>query len=96
MRNILRLLVNEQLLITLSGIIIGIIIGETVSFLFVPLLQISYSAADQMIPLLITFNASDYISLFVSIGATILVCLGILGFIISKIKIAQALKLGED
>jgi len=96
MRNVLRLLLNEQVFITLTGIGIGAFVGEIASWFFVPLLQISYSASEQVIPLMITTEARDYVNLFTAMGFMVVICLGILGVIISKIKIAQALKLGED
>ena len=39
---------------------------------------------------------SDYVRLFGVIGAVILICMFVLAWLISKIKISQALKLGED
>jgi putative ABC transport system permease protein len=96
MRDILALLVNEQLFITLTSVFIGALVGEIASRLFVPLIQISYSASEQVIPLLVVTEARDYMNLYVTIGLMIAVCLIVLGVIISKIKIAQALKLGED
>ena len=96
MRDIIGLLINEQLFITLTAVIIGAAVGEIASRLFVELIQISYSAADQAIPLMIVSYYRDYVNLYSIIGAMIAICLVILGVIISKIKIAQALKLGED
>jgi len=96
MRDVIGLLVNEQLFITLTAILIGAGVGEIASRLFVPLIQLSYSAADQVIPLMIVAYRQDYINLYGIITMMIALCLIILGVIISKIKIAQALKLGED
>jgi putative ABC transport system permease protein len=96
MGNIVSLLINEQLFITFTAIGIGALVGEVSSRLFVPLIQISFSASEQVIPLRIVTQNSDYINLFGIIGGMILLCLFILGIFISRIKIAQALKLGED
>jgi putative ABC transport system permease protein len=96
MGNIISLLINEQLFITFTAIGIGALVGEVSSRLFVPLIQISFSASEQVIPLRIVTQNSDYINLFGIIGGMILLCLFILGVFISRIKIAQALKLGED
>ena len=49
-----------------------------------------------MIPLEIVSARGDYVRLFAIIGLAILICMFILGWLISKIKISQALKLGED
>lgn len=47
-------------------------------------------------PLSIITDQSDFAKLFSVIGIVMLICMVILGVIISRIKIAQALKLGED
>jgi len=96
MRSLLGLLVNEQFFITFTAIGLGALVGEISSRLFVPLIQMSYSAADQAIPLMIVTEAQDYRNLYVVVGSMIFICLIVLGAYISKIKIAQALKLGED
>ncbi len=96
MGEILAMLVNEQLFITGVSIAAGIAVGMLTSRLFIPLIQIAYTSADQMIPLEIVSADSDYARLFGVIGLAILVCMLILGWLISKIKISQALKLGED
>jgi len=96
MRSLIGLLVNEQLFITFTAIALGALVGEISARLFVPLIQLSYSSADQIIPLLIVTEAQDYRNLYTVVGTMILICLAVLGWYISKIKIAQALKLGED
>ena len=95
-RNLISLLIYEQLFITLSAIIIGVIIGEISSRLFVPLIQIAYSPSIQLVPLMIVTETRDYVNIFSVIGIMITICLVMLGVLVSKIKIAQALKLGED
>jgi putative ABC transport system permease protein len=45
---------------------------------------------------MIVTEAQDYRNLYSVVGIMIVICLIILGGYISKIKIAQALKLGED
>ena len=96
MRNLVGLLINEQCFITLTAIGLGALVGEISARLFVPLIQMSYSAADQVIPLLIVTETRDYVNLYAVVGVIIVICLVVLGGYISKIKIAQALKLGED
>jgi len=95
-KSIIGLLVNEQLLITLTAIAIGAIVGEIAARLYVPLIQMSYSAADQVIPLLVVTVTQDYVNLYFVIGIMVLVCLVTLGIYITRIKVTQALKLGED
>lgn len=95
-KEILLMLVNEQIFITGISILAGTGIGIIASKLYVPLIQIAYTSADQVIPMEIIGETGDYIRLFTVVGIAILICMFILGWLISKIKIAQALKLGED
>jgi len=96
MREILSMLAMEQILISGSSIVIGVGVGALVTRLYLPLIQIAYSAADQVIPLQMISDAGDSVRLFGAIGAMVAVCMVVLIWLISKIRIAQALKLGED
>ncbi len=96
MKNILALLVNEQVFISGVSVAVGALIGYIGSDLFVPLIQLGYSSSVNSLPLKVIAEGGDYIKLFSIIGLMFVVCMIILGTIISKIKIAQALKLGED
>ena len=66
------------------------------SKMFVPLVQIFYASTDQAIPLEVVNETLDMVRLFSIIGIVIVVCMVVLGKLISKINISQALKLGED
>jgi len=72
------------------------VFGILASKLFVPIVQICYSATEQVIPLVVVKKQLDMIRLFGVVGAVICICMVILGVLISKINISQALKLGED
>jgi putative ABC transport system permease protein len=95
-REVLTMLVVEQIFISGTAIGGGVLVGKLVSKFFVPLIQIAYSTADRVLPLDIIDAASDYLRLGIVIGLMIVVCMIVLGMLISKIKITQALKLGED
>ena len=96
MREVLLMLINEQIFITGISIGAGVVVGRLASELFIPLVQIAYSSADQVIPLEISNAFSDFVKLLSVIGVRMVLCMVILGMLISKIKISQALKLGED
>lgn len=95
-REIFAMLISEQVFITGVSLGAGVLVGILTSKLFIPLVQIAYASADQVIPIEIISQGSDYVRLFAVIGAIILICMAILGTLISKINISQALKLGED
>jgi len=96
MRELVRMLINEQVLVTLTAIVLGAAVGEIAARLFVPLVQASYAGNEQVIPILVVSELSDYRNLYIVIGTMVVICLAVLGVYVSKIKIAQALKLGED
>jgi putative ABC transport system permease protein len=96
MSSIISLLLNEQILISGVSVALGAIIGQISSELFVPLIQLGYQASANTIPLRVVAERNDYANLFGIVGLLFVVCMVILVVIISKIKIAQALKLGED
>lgn len=95
-KEVLLMLVNEQFFITGVSMLAGVAVGKIASELFVPLIQIAYTSTDQVIPMESVSEAADYVRLFGVVGMAILICMMILVWLISKIKIAQALKLGED
>ena len=90
------LLAWEQLLISGTAILIGIIVGGLTSELFVPLLQIVYSVAEQVPPFKVVASRQDYIKIYAVVAFMLSIGIGILSMIISKIKIYQAIKLGEE
>ena len=95
-REIIAMLLYEQVLISGVAIFIAIIIGGITSDLFVPLFQSMYSVSEQVPPFRVIALRSDYIKVYIIIFAMLLSGFAILGRLISKIKISQAIKLGED
>lgn len=96
LREILSMLLNEQFFISGAAIATGALVGQLAARFFIPLIQISYAPSDEVIPLHVLSDVTDMYRLFGVVSAVMLLCLVILGVLISRIKIAQALKLGED
>jgi putative ABC transport system permease protein len=96
MREIITMLISEQVLISGTAVGLGFTAGILTSKIFVPLVQETYMPTQQHIPMEAVSLMSDMVRLIVVIGLMILVCLGIIAWIVSKIRISQALKLGED
>ncbi len=96
MREILTMLVGEQVFISGTSIATGALVGWLTSTLYMPLIQMAYAAYDSALPLRVISEQSDMTRLLIIVGAVMLVCMTILGWLISRMKIAQALKLGED
>ena len=93
---VVRMLVNEQVFTGVFGIGFGLLIGYIASALYVPIIQIAYSAADRVLPLELITKGSDVARLVLIIVLMFAVCLAILINQVFKMKISQALKLGED
>ena len=96
MREIITMLICEQIFISGTSIGMGVLVGWLSSELYMPLIQMAYAAYDSALPLSVISEQSDMIRLMVIVGTVMLVCMFTLGWLISKMKIAQALKLGED
>ncbi len=93
---IIAMIVYEQLLVSGAAIFAAIFVGGGASDLFVPLFQSLYSASEQVPGFTVVPLRSDYLKLYIIIGLMLLTGFLVLGRLISKIKISQALKLGED
>ncbi len=96
MREVITMLLNEQLFISGLSVAAGALVGTLTARLYMPLIQIAYAASDNALPLQLVSQADDNVKLFAVVGGVMLVCMLILGGLISRMKIAQALKLGED
>lgn len=93
---IIGMLTWEQILISGLSIITGIVIGLLSSKLFVPLLQIANNAAEQVPPFHVVTNPADFARIYAMVFFMLAAGLTVLGMLISRIKIAQVIKLGED
>lgn len=95
-REIIMMIVYEQLLVSGVAIFAAIFIGGITSDLFVPLFQSIFDASQSVPPFAVIPERSDYLKLYAVIGVMLLTAFVVLGRLIKKIKISQALKLGED
>ena len=95
-REIIMMIVYEQLLVSGVAIFAAIFIGGVTSDLFVPLFQSIFDASQSVPPFAVIPERSDYLKLYAVIGVMLLTAFVVLGRLIKKIKISQALKLGED
>lgn len=93
---IIAMLIQEQFFLSVIPIFFGLLIGNLVSRLFVPLIQIAYTSSEQIIPLEIIDQSSDRIRVLVIVAVVVLLCMLIIGKLISDMKVTKALKLGED
>ncbi|WP_282935320.1 FtsX-like permease family protein [Paenibacillus sp. RC67] len=93
---LLVILIGEQVLISGAAIVIGISTGGITSQLFVPLFEMSFDPKTQVPPFKVTFDPNDQVRLYWVVTVMIITGLTILAHIVSRIRIHQAVKLGED
>jgi len=96
MREVFTMLINEQVFISGLSIAVGALVGHLTAMLYMPLIQLGYAASDNAIPLEVISSSTDQLRLLSVVGAVMLLCMMILGMLISHMKVTQALKLGED
>jgi putative ABC transport system permease protein len=95
-RQLVFMLIAEQLLTSGAGIVIGLINGNITSNLFVKFFQLSFNPATQVPPFEVIFDPRDTTGMFIIVTLMIGLGLAILAYLLSRIKIHQAVKLGED
>ncbi len=95
-REIIAMIVYEQVLVSGVSIFLSIIIGGIASDIFVPLFQVLYNVTDQVPPFRVISQRSDYIKLYVIVLIMLLVGFIVIARLIKQININKALKLGED
>ncbi|HOD92472.1 MAG TPA: FtsX-like permease family protein [Clostridia bacterium] len=91
-----RMIFYEQLMISFVSIVAGILIGGIASQMFVPLFERMSTMSNQYVPFSTYQDGIDYIRIYVITGLSLIIGLSVLLRFISKLKIDQALKLGED
>ncbi len=95
-REIISMIVYEQILVSGVSIFLSIIIGGIASDLFVPLFQVLYNVTDQVPPFVVVSQRSDYIKLYCIVLVMLFVGFLVIAKLIKSININKALKLGED
>jgi putative ABC transport system permease protein len=93
---LIGMLISEQLLTSGVAVVIGLISGRVTSEWFVPLFRMSFDTKVQMLPFRIAHNTSDYIQLLTVVLFMLAVGLVVLGIRLFRIRVHQALKLGEE
>lgn len=93
---IVRMLLVEQLFAGVFAVFAGIGIGWISSIMFVPIIQLSYASATQVLPLTLIMDRIDLIRLFGVIALVMLTCLGVLVSLLFHMNVTKALKLGEE
>ncbi|GIQ69919.1 ABC transporter permease [Xylanibacillus composti] len=90
------MLAAEQLLTSGAGILVGFAAGMLASHIFVPMFQLAFDPGRIVPPFEVMIQANDTVQMLLLTTTMLLTALGILIWLLSRMKIAQAVKLGED
>ncbi|NLV73246.1 MAG: ABC transporter permease [Chloroflexi bacterium] len=92
---LIRLVILEQLVVVISGMLVGAAFGIVMSYLFLPFLQVSYAATLPLPPIVVHVAWEGIYRVYAIIGAALLIV--VVGMIrpLSRIRMFEAIKLGE-
>lgn len=93
---LLRMLALEQALTSLAGFAIGLVAGGLAGLLFVPLFQLAFDPGKIVPPFETIIHDGDIGLLLAATGLMLATALGVLSRLPRRIKLHQAIKLGED
>lgn len=96
LRQMIGMLVLEQILTSGIAVAIGIVVGNLASSLYVPNFQIAFNPSTLVPPFRVIADSLDYVRLYAVVVFMLVLGLGILGGMVARTRIHQALKLGED
>ncbi|KRE44994.1 ABC transporter permease [Paenibacillus sp. Soil522] len=96
LKQLIGMLAVEQLLTSGVAVLIGIGVGNAASLLYVPNFQIAFNPSSLVPPFKVMFDSSDLMRIYLLVGFMLLFGLCILAYMLSRLRIHQAIKLGED
>lgn len=88
-------LAAEQALVVLSGLTLGTAIGVAASVLFIPFLQIGFGAAAQVPPFIVKIAWDQMLTIYAIFGGMFIVAVIMLIVLLLRMKVFEAVKLGE-
>ena len=78
------------------SVIAGIGIGWLSSKMFVPIIQLSFASATQILPLRLIIESADLVRLYGVIALVMINCVAVLITLLFRMNVTKALKLGEE
>jgi putative ABC transport system permease protein len=90
------MLLLEQIFTAGLAIGLGVLIGKSVSLLFLPFLQTTENVAETVPPFRVIFNSDDTNQLYFVVGFMMLIGALLLFLHIRRLRVHQAVKMGEE
>lgn len=94
--SVIGMLLCEQVLVSGVAILCGVFLGALSSKLYLPLFQLVFSPVEQPLPFRVISEAADARKIYVILGCLLLLCCMVLIRLVLRIRIDQAVKLGEE
>lgn len=92
-----KMLILEQLFTSFPAVLSGVLTGVLATWLYTPLIQVAYeSGTNVWLPVKIVCDTKDMLQLGIILTVVFVLCVAIIIRNVSRMKIAQALKLGEE
>ncbi|WP_456275278.1 ABC transporter permease [Bacillus sp. AK128] len=95
-KQLIGMLTWEQFLTSGLACLLGIAVGGITSKLFVPLFQLSFDQNGQVLPFRVIFDSSDEMKIYLYIIFMLTIGIGVLMYLLKRIRIHQAIRLGDD
>ena len=89
-------LASELAFVLLTGLAAGTGLGVAVSNLFIPYLQVGGEKAARIPPYLVAIDWGSVFQIYILFGILFVVALAVLAALLLRMKIFQAVKLGES
>lgn len=93
-RKITLMMIWEHLITSGVAVLVGVIIGMLTVRLFIPLIEMTYQAS--VLPLRIVYSSADSLRIFGIVLFMLAAGIGVLTGFINKLKINEAVKIGEE
>lgn len=95
-RKLYTIVVVEQILVTGTALMVGIVIGQIISSKFLPVVTEIVFANSLVLPIVDYITSTDYLLIVAMFITSVIFALVIILRYISTIKMSQAIKIGED
>lgn len=96
MGSVTLIILCEQFLVSVTAILAGIVLGTVAGTIFIPMLEMVYSAYQQVPPFKVTADFNDYVKVLGIAGVMLFAGLAFLYGLVRSINVHQVLKMGED
>ena len=96
MKEVIWMLLHEQIFASVLSLAAGAGVGFIAAYLYIPLVMIAYLPGRHVLAVSVITAAKDMAQIGIVVAVMLTICFVVLSKVVKNMKIAQALKLGED